>query len=185
MTDTALILVDIQNDYFAGGRWPVAKIDEVSANAARLLADARAAGDIILHVHHEIRSENAPFFTPGTNGAKIHETVTPKRNETKILKHFPNSFRETNLLAILQDKAIKRVTVCGAMSQMCIDATARAAADFGFEVTVVEDACGAKEQSFDGIDVPAEQVHATIMAALSSSYAKIETTQGFISNRTE
>lgn len=180
MTDTALILVDIQNDYFENGNWPVAKMAAASANAARLLEHARKSGQVVVHVHHEIPSDNAPFFRPGTDGARIHSSVAPQQNEAVILKHHPNSFRETGLLALLRDKKIRNVTVCGAMSQMCIDATARAAADFGFDVTVAEDACGAKEVSFGSMQVGAEQVHATIMGALDGTYARVMKTDAYL-----
>ena len=180
MTDTALILVDIQNDYFEKGNWPVAKMAAASANAARLLEHARKSGQMVVHVHHEIPSDQAPFFRPGTDGARIHASVAPQRDEATILKHHPNSFRETGLLALLQDNRIRNVTICGAMSQMCIDATARAAADFGFDVTVAEDACGAKEVSFGSIEVDPEQVHATIMGALDGTYAKVVTTDVYL-----
>jgi nicotinamidase-related amidase len=180
MTNTALILVDIQNDYFENGNWPVAKMDAASANAARLLAHARKSGQMVVHVHHEIPSEDAPFFRPGTDGARIHSSVAPQQDEAVILKHHPNSFRESSLLALLQDNRIRNVTICGAMSQMCIDATARAAADFGFDVTVAEDACGAKKVSFGTMQVGAEQVHATIMGALDGTYARVIKTDAYL-----
>jgi nicotinamidase-related amidase len=63
---------------------------------------------------------------------------------------------------------------------MCIDSTARAARDLGFDVTVVEDACGAKETSFGNVTVPAEQVHATIMGALSGTYATVTDTDAYL-----
>jgi nicotinamidase-related amidase len=180
MTDTALILVDIQNDYFENGNWPVAKMATASINAGRLLEHARKSGQMIVHVHHEILSENAPFFRPGTDGARIHASVAPQKDEAAILKHHPNSFRETGLLALLQDNNIRNVTICGAMSQMCIDATARAAADFGFDVTVAEDACGAKEVSFGDTEVDAAKVHATIMGALDGTYARVMKTDAYL-----
>jgi nicotinamidase-related amidase len=175
----ALILVDIQNDYFEGGKWPVAKMHEAGANAARLLADARGKHEMVVHVHHEM-PEGGPFFVTGTPGAGINAVVAPQEGEATVLKHRPNSFLNTGLEALLRDKGIGSVTICGAMSQMCIDATARAAKDMGFEVTVVEDACGAKDTAFGGVSVPAEQVHATIMGALNGSYAKVVTTEAYL-----
>src|SRR5690606_21986669 len=113
-------------------------------------------------------------------GARIHASVAPQKDEAVILKHHPNSFRETGLLALLQDKGIRNVTICGAMSQMCSDATTRAAADFGFDVTVAEDACGAKEVSFGSMQVDPGQVHATIMGALDGTYAKVVKTDAYL-----
>ncbi|MDK3017380.1 cysteine hydrolase family protein [Pseudodonghicola flavimaris] len=173
MTGQALILVDIQNDYFEAGLWPVAKMQEVAENAARLLGRARTAGDLVVHIRHEMASDQAPFFRPGSAGADIHPTVAPAEGEAVITKARPNSFLGTDLLERLQAAGIGAVTICGAMSQMCIDATARAAADHGFAVTVVEDACGAKEAAFGGVELSADQVHAAFMAPLAMSYAKV------------
>ncbi len=182
MTKTALVLVDIQNDYFEGGDWPVARMDEVAANSALLLEDARTRGRTVIHIRHEIESDQAPFFKAGSAGAQIHSSVKPRTGEPVIVKHRPNSFHGTSLQADLEAAGISDVIICGAMSQMCIDATARAAADFGYVVTVVEDACGAKEQSFNGIHVPAEQVHAAIMAPLAMTYANVVATSVFLEN---
>ncbi len=180
MSNTALVLVDIQNDYFEGGLWPVDKMRDVSSNAARLLENARNQGHSIFHVHHEIPSDEAPFFRPGSKGAEIHSSVAPKGDEPTILKHRPNSFQDTSLHADLEAKGITDVIICGAMSQMCIDATARAAVDFGYEVTVVEDACGAKEQAFNGQDVPAPVVQAAFMAPLAMLYARVIDTDAYL-----
>ncbi len=70
--------------------------------------------------------------------------------------------------------------LCGAMSQMCIDATTRAAADLGYHNTVIHDACAARAVSFNGIDVPAEHVHAAFMGALSGRYANLAATNDIL-----
>lgn len=177
MSKTALILVDIQNDYFEGGDWPVAKMQTVAANAALLLGRARDRGDMVVHIRHQMPNNAAPFFRPGSPGADIHVSVAPIEGEPVIVKAKPNSFAETDLLERLQSAGIQSVTICGAMSQMCIDATTRAAVDHGFQVSVAKDACGAKEMSFDGIDLTAEQVQAAFMAPLAMSYASVLSTQ--------
>ncbi|PLX35405.1 MAG: cysteine hydrolase [Hyphomicrobiales bacterium] len=173
MTQSALILIDIQNDYFGDGRWPVEGMKRAAANAARLLARARETGQVIIHIRHEIPSDAAPFFRPGSQGAEIHGSVAPIKGEKVILKHRPNSFQGTSLHQDLQAAGITDLTLCGAMSQMCVDATTRAAVDLGYQVTVIEDACGAKEQQFNGVTVAAAQVHAAFMAPLAMSYARV------------
>lgn len=173
MTKTALILIDIQNDYFPGGLWPVDGIDQASVEAARLLDHARAKGMPVLHMRHEILSDNAPFFRPGSIGAEIHPSVTPITGEAIILKHKPNSFLGTDLKAQLDGADISDVMLAGAMSQMCIDATARAASDFGYNTTVVQDACAARSVPFNSKTVSAQNVHATIMGALAGTYATV------------
>jgi len=183
MTDTALILVDIQKDYFDGGRWTLSKMDQASDNAAKVLAHARAAGDMIVHIHHEIPSDTAPFFRPGSEGAEIHPKVAPQAGEDVILKHKPNSFLNTRLHDTLGSRGISNLVIVGAMSQMCIDATTRAAADLGYKVTVVHDACAARDAEFDGVAVPAAQVHAAFMSGLSGSYATVVDCAGYLAAR--
>jgi nicotinamidase-related amidase len=173
MPKTALILVDIQNDYFDGGLWPVAEMDRVSGNAAKLLAAARQRGDLVVHIRHENQIPEVPFFKPGSQGAEIHASVAPAEGEAVLTKLRANSFHGTGLLDRLQEAGAEAVTICGAMSQMCIDATARAAADYGFAVTVAEDACGAKEMEFGGVAVSAAQVHAAFMMPLVMGYAQV------------
>lgn len=173
MTQTALILIDIQNDYFPGGLWPVEGIERASHQAARLLDHARAKGMLVLHVRHEIPSADAPFFKPDSVGAQIHSNVAPTVDESVILKNNPNSFLGTDLKSRLDSASITNVILAGAMSQMCIDATTRAASDFGYVVTVVHDACAAKSVAFNGHTVAAHDVHATIMAALAGTYAQV------------
>ncbi|PCH73576.1 MAG: cysteine hydrolase [Rhodobacteraceae bacterium] len=176
MTRSALLLIDIQNDYFPGGKHEVSGIETAAVNAARLLASARATGQPVIHVRHEITTQNPTFFQPGTPGADTHASVAPMAGETVILKHFPSSFRETGLDEHLRREGITALTLCGAMSQMCIDTTARAACDLGYSVTVAHDACAARSLHFDGIDLRAAQVHAAYMAALAGSFAKVEPT---------
>lgn len=180
MPKTALILVDIQNDYFEGGDWPVANMQTVAINAARLLTHARAQGDMVVHVRHQMPSAEAPFFRPGSVGAEINTSVAPIGDEPVIVKAKPNSFAETDLLDRLQQADIHSVVICGAMSQMCIDATTRAAVDFGFHVSVAEDACGAKEMTYGGVKLTAEQVQAAFMAPLAMSYAQVVGTEELI-----
>jgi nicotinamidase-related amidase len=180
MTDRALILIDIQNDYFTGGRWALEGQEAAAANATRLLAAARAAGDFIVHVHHEFESAEAPFFVPGTAGAEIHPDVTPLPGETRVLKHKANAFRGTNLKELLDAAGIRSVTLAGSMSHMCVDAGARAAADYGYEVTVIEDACATRALEFSGLTVPGPQVHAAFMAALQFAYARAISTQDYL-----
>jgi nicotinamidase-related amidase len=180
MPRSALILVDIQNDYFPGGKWPLVGADTAADNAARVLKATREAGDLVVHIRHEFTSDDAPFFTPGSAGANLHSKVVNLPDETVMLKHFPNSFRETGLEQLLDQHGIEDVTVVGSMSHMCIDATTRAAADLGYKVKVVHDACATKDLEFNGTLIPAAQAHAAYMAALGFAYAEVVSTQDFL-----
>lgn len=177
---TALVLVDVQKDYFPGGRLPLVGMDEAAANAAALLQACRDAGDPVFFIQHLSIRPGSTFFLPDTEGAEIHPCVTPLDDEEVIHKHFPNSFRGTNLLDAVQEADVEKMIICGAMSHMCIDATTRAAFDLGYRCTVVEDACATLDLEFNGQRLAAADVHGAFMAALGSVYAKIRTTDDLL-----
>jgi nicotinamidase-related amidase len=180
MPKRALVLIDVQNDYFPGGKWPLNGIDSAADNASKLLAATRAAGDLVVHVRHEFTTADAPFFAPGSQGAKIHPKVRGLDNEPAVLKHHVNAFRETDLKAILDRHGVKEVVICGAMSHMCVDAGVRAASDLGYKCIVIHDACATRDQEFAGTVVPAADVHAAFMAALGFGYARLVSTEEYI-----
>lgn len=180
--NTGLILVDLQNDYFPGGNMELVDIEDAAANAQVLLNEFRKTKSPIIHIQHISAHPDATFFLPETNGVRINQLVTPKENETVIVKNFPNSFRSTSLLETLEKEKISNLVVCGAMSHMCIDATTRAAFDLGFSCVVAEDACATKDLIFKGKTIKASDVHASFMAALSVPYARVISTKEIIEN---
>lgn len=180
MSKQALIIIDIQNDYFPGGKWTLDGAEAAADNAARLLGAARGRGDLVVHVRHEFESADAPFFAPASEGAQIHNKVAPTPGEPVVLKHQVNAFRDTNLKALLDQHDITGVTIVGSMSHMCIDAATRAAADHGYQVAVAHDACATLPLDFAGERVPAAQVQATSMAALAFAYARVESTEALL-----
>jgi nicotinamidase-related amidase len=180
MTNRALVLIDLQNDYFPDGKLPLAGIDAAAANAAQALAIARTRGDAVIHVRHEIPGDGAPFFVAGSPGAAIHPSVQPAAGEPVVTKHHTNAFRETPLAGLLAERDITHVVIAGAMSHMCIDAATRAAADLGLGVTVLHDACATRDLEFGGRRVAAADVHAAFMAALTPGYATLLPTAEWI-----
>lgn len=172
-----LLLVDIQNDYFTGGRMQLAGMEAAAARAADLLTLFRSKQWPVFFVQHIASGSNATFFLPDTDGAGIHESLPPAPGDVRIRKHFPNSFRETNLHRELQQAHVTRLVICGAMSHMCIDATTRAAADLGFTCVVVSDACATRDLRFGGDTIASGQVHGAFMAALSAAYAKVTSSE--------
>jgi nicotinamidase-related amidase len=173
---TALLLIDIQNDYFPGGRMELAEPLAAAKKAYALLQCFREHGGYHVHIQHENIRPGATFFLPGSSGTDIHSAVTHFVGEPIVYKNFPNSFRETNLLELLRGWGVERVVLCGMMTHMCVDATARAAADLGFQVIVAADACATRALAFGETQVPAEHVQAAFLAALKS-YGQVLTTE--------
>lgn len=169
----ALLLVDIQNDYFENGAMELANMEKAAGNAAVLLDVFRKKSLPVYNIRHISLREGATFFLPGTEGSEIHHSVRPLRNEPVVEKHFPNSFRETDLLSQCRKVGVETLVICGAMSHMCIDATTRAAFDLGFRCTVVEDACATRNLEFRGRVISFSDVHSAFMAALDAVYARV------------
>ncbi len=184
MPKRALVLIDVQNDYFPGGKWPLCGIEAAAENAARLLGAARAAGDLVVHVRHEFPTADAPFFAPGSEGAKTSPKVSGRDGEPVVLKRHVNAFRETDLKAVLDRHGVEEVVICGAMSHMCVDAGTRAASDLGYKCVVVHDAVATRDQEFEGTVVPAAEVHAAFMAALQFGYARLVSTEEYLAGGT-
>lgn len=181
MSKRAIIIVDLQKDYLASGNFALTGIDAATANAARIVKAAREKGDRIVHVHHIAKEADSPLFAPNTDGIHPIPAIAPEAGDAIIIKNYPNSFRETTLQQTLQAEGIRDVVVVGAMSDVCIDATARAAADLGYGLTVIHDACATRDKAFGDSVVPAAQVHATIMSALEFGYGKVMTTAEYLS----
>jgi nicotinamidase-related amidase len=176
---TALLIVDIQKDYFPGGKMELVEPLKAAEKAHMLLQCFREHGGQHVHIQHISTKPDARYFIPGDRGTDIHDSVAHFEGEPIVYKHFPNSFRETNLLEMLREWGIERVVICGMMTHMCVDATARAAGDLGFQVFVAEDACATKDLKHGETVIPAEHVHKAFLAALKS-YGKVMTSEQII-----
>lgn len=167
----ALVLVDIQNDYFAGGRMTLVGADAAAQNAANLLVSFRARGLPLFHVQHVSTRPNATFFIAGTDGVDLHAAVKPLAGESVIQKNFPNAFRATRLDTELRARGVTELVIAGMMTHMCIDTTVRAAFDLGFKVDLAHDACATRDLRFGATDFTAAQVHGSFIAALHGTFA--------------
>jgi len=167
------VIIDIQNDYFPGGRSELVGADDAAARAAEVLAGFRERGERVVHLQHVWDAPDAEFFAPGTSGVEINPVVAPAGDEAVVQKAFPNGFQHTDLEQRLHSVDADQLVLCGMMTSMCVDATVRAAVDLGFECTVVYDACATKDLRFDGRAVAATDVHAAFLAALGDGYAAL------------
>jgi nicotinamidase-related amidase len=168
---TALVIVDIQNDYFPGGKMLLEGSDEAGARAGRLLAAFRDRSLPVFHIQHVSTRPGATFFLPDTPGVAIHASVLPRDGEPVLRKHYPNAFRDTALLDALRQAGTTQLVVAGMMTHMCIDTTVRAAFDLGFTTRLAHDACATRALAFGGATVAAREVHRAFIAALHGTFA--------------
>ncbi len=176
----ALVIIDIQNDYFPGGRMELVGAEAASSQARKLLSAFRESREPIFHIQHVFESGDAPFFTPGSEGVEIYPDVTPGADEPLIVKHHPNAFLETPLADELHRAGVEDVVICGMMTSMCVDASARAAAELGFRTSIAADACAAPDLPSGEEVIPGAMVHKAFLAALGMLIADVRQTDEII-----
>ena len=176
----ALLLIDLQNDYFPGGKMPLDGANKAVQNARLLLDRFRKEFWPVFHIRHVAMKPDATFFLPGTAGSRIHANIGPLTGEDVITKNYPNAFRDTALLNLLKKIDIQELVICGMMTHMCIDATTRAAKDFGYNCTVIGDACATKALEINGHAVSSKNVHLSFLAGLAAYYSNVWTAEEFI-----
>jgi len=171
--NTAFISVDIQNDYFKGGRNELFNADLALTRAQEALALFREKGLPVVHIQCILLDEQATFFLPGTEGINIHEGMKPRSDEKVIVKHTPDSFFQTELQQHLESIQATRLVICGMMSHICIDSTVRSAHRLGYEVLLLGDACATRDLAWNGAVIPAPTVHDAFMASLQDTFAQV------------
>jgi nicotinamidase-related amidase len=167
--DTALLLIDIQDFYFPGGRSELVAPEAASLNAQKLLLEFRENKLLIVHVRHNSQQD-----------AEIHSNVRPVEGEKIVSKNHVNCFKGTDLLDYLRDNEVKKLVICGMMTHMCVEAAVRAASDYDFEITLIHDACATRALKFGDTEVSAADVHSSTLSSLDRYYARVADTDTFL-----
>jgi nicotinamidase-related amidase len=168
---SALLLIDIQDFYFPGGKSALVEPEKAALNAAKLLEKFRSEEKIVIHVRHNSEP-----------GGKINDIVKPRPTEMIFTKNAVNCFVGTDLLNYLKLNNVDTVVICGMQTHMCVEAATRAAKDYGFTCILIHDACATKDLKFGDKVIKAEDVHYSTLATLKS-YAKVESTQEYLSGK--
>jgi len=172
----ALLVIDLQNDYFCGGRMELEGTEAALNKTNELIEFARNKKYKIIFIQHFSTRKGASFFIPETKGVELHPNLDVG-NEIVLDKHYPNSFRETNLQKLLDDEQIKELIICGAMTHMCVESTVRAGFDLGYQITSASDACATKALTFNGEIISAKDIQLGCMAALNGLFCQVKTIQ--------
>jgi nicotinamidase-related amidase len=168
---TALLLIDIQDFYFPGGKSELVAPEKGAMNAAKLLAEFRKEGKLIIHIRHNSEP-----------GGKINDIVKPLPDEKVITKNEVNSFVGTDLLDYLKINKIDTLVLCGMQTHMCVEAATRAASDFGFKCILIHDACATKDLKFGDRVIRSEDVHYSTLSTLKN-YSEVVSTEDFLKTR--
>lgn len=166
---TALVIIDVQDFYFPGGRLQLENPEVAGMNAGLLLDHFRKHGMSVYHVRHN--------FEPGGD---IHPYVKPAGDEIVISKDQVNAFQGTGLLEMLQEDSVVNLVICGMQTHMCVEAAVRAAHDHGFTCLLASDACATRALQYEEHIISAKNVHYATLNTLKGSYARIATTEAII-----
>jgi nicotinamidase-related amidase len=167
LADSTLIMIDCQNTYTRG----VMALDGVAAaldEAAKLLERARSAGIPIVHVEHD--DGEGGLYDIRAEIGQIVDRVAPRGDETVIVKHFPNSFVETELDDRLKAASAHNLLLAGFMTHMCVNSTARGAFNLGYEPTVVASATATRALPGPTGVVLSSALQAASLAAISDLF---------------
>lgn len=168
----ALLIIDVQNDYFPGGACELKNAHGAEKQIISLIEESRRIQRPIIYIQH-INPPDDTFFLEGTFGCEISERIKPRSGDKVIVKYYPNSFLKTELDSYLKENNIKKLVVCGMMTHMCVDTTVRAAMDYGYEIDLVADACATKDLEIQGEIIPAEIIQKTYLASLEGVFSNI------------
>ncbi|MBL1294038.1 MAG: cysteine hydrolase [Thiotrichales bacterium] len=170
---TALIIIDVQNEYFEKGRVTLPNAESAALMAKELLAWARDNQLTIIHMQHLSASPEGPVFLPDTWNVEINSSVQPLEGEIVIQKLYPSSFQGTALQEMLDDRDIETLIVCGFMTHMCVESTVRDAFHRGYEIIVDNDACATRDLPAAGVGAPISHdvIHQSSLASLNDLFA--------------
>ena len=166
---TALLIVDVQEFYFPGGRLQLENSEVAGMNAGLLLDHFRKNEMLVYHVRHN--------FEPGGN---IHPYVKPLEGEPVISKDEVNAFSGTGLFEMLRRDSVDQLVICGMQTHMCVEAAVRAAHDFGFTCLLASDACATRSLQYEEHIIPARSVHYSTLNTIQGTYARVITTDAII-----
>lgn len=167
----ALLIIDLQNDYFCGGKMELEGVEEALNKTNELISYARTHEYEIFFIQHFSTREGATFFIPETKGVELHESLD-FTDDIIIKKHYPNSFRETSLQEHLDKEKIKELIICGAMTHMCIESTVRAGFDLGYKITLASDACATRSLNYNQQTIKAKDVQLSCIASLNGIFCQ-------------
>ena len=176
MTNTALILIDVQEG-FKDPCWGKRNNPNFESNICRLLRATRQLGWPIIHVRHDSRSAKSPL-RPGQSGHAFMACALPIDGETVIGKEVNSAFVGTDLQQFLLERCIRHLVFAGLATDHCVSTSIRMAANLGFDCTLVSDATATFPRvAIDGEVFDADFVHRVSIASLFEEFASVVQTE--------
>ena len=168
MSQAALLVIDLQNDYFPNGKFPLWNTEATLNNIKSAIAKANEKNIPIIHIQHiaDPAMGIAPFFSEGSEGAEIHpEILALAPNADVVTKHFADSFEQTNLEEVLQKHGVIELLVSGMMTQNCVTHTAISKAAEKYDVSILMDCCTTVDEMIHNIALHAVSTRVPLITA--------------------
>jgi nicotinamidase-related amidase len=175
----ALLVIDVQNEYF-NGKLPITYPENSFQNIIRAMDSANKTGIPIILIQHTNPGEDAVTFKKGTDECDIHDEISKRDHQIIIEKNLPGSFTGTELESCLRKNSVDTLVICGYMSQMCCDTTARQAMHLGFEVEFLSDATGTLDITNSAGEISAQELHKAILVTQNMKFSEVKTTDEWI-----
>ncbi|MCM3689410.1 isochorismatase family protein [Kocuria rosea] len=179
----ALVLIDVQQDYFGGGPLEIQhpSPSESLPRIVQAIEAAHAAGIPVVVVQH-MMGDGAPVFDPTQPGFALHPEVAQRRSETwkTVVKQYGSVYADTDVATWLREQGVDTVTLVGYMTNNCVLGSAVEGEALGFTTEVLADATGAVNLANEAGSVDAETVHTTLMTLLHSNWAAVASTDDWV-----
>jgi nicotinamidase-related amidase len=182
MPKRALIVIDVQNEYMAGGALPISDppIGTSLANIGRAMDAATASGVPVIVVRHGTTDEGEDSFVVGSETWQLHPEIERRSRDHLIEKELPGTFTGTSLGDVLEAAEIDTVSITGYMTHMCVDTTARQAAHRGLAVEILNDATGTLSLENSGGSASGEELHRATLVAQGQFFADVLSTDDWL-----
>ena len=178
----ALLVIDVQNEYFTG-RLSVTYPEGSLGNILKAMDHAAREGMPVVVIQHTAPSKDSPTFRKGSEEWKLHPEIEKRERDVLIEKNLPGSFTGTELEKWLKDRGVKSVAICGYMTQMCCDTTARQAFHLGFQVDFLSDATGTLSVQNSAGAISDCDLHRAVMVTMAMKFARVIGTEEWIAER--
>lgn len=162
----ALLVIDLQNDYFPGGAYPLWNAEATLENVEAAIGRAKARGAAVIVVQH-VADKSAglsPFFNEGTEGVEVHPRIRAAAPDAPVvIKAFADGFVDTTLEEELQKAGATELMVCGMMTQNCVTHTAISKSAEKYDVTILPDCCTTVDEMLHNIALHAVSTRAKLV----------------------
>ncbi|MCP4325165.1 MAG: cysteine hydrolase [Psychromonas sp.] len=170
MNQKALLVIDLQNDYFPAGKFPLWNTEQTLSNIIIAIEKANSNNIPVIHIQHVADPANgiAPFFNKDSDGVNIHPSIMAVApNSEVVVKTFADGFEKTKLEETLQKYAVDELLICGMMTQNCVTHTAISKTAEKYKVSIITDCCTTVD----------EMIHNIALNAVSTRVSLVTTDQ--------